>query len=190
MEKVTCKNCDTVNPVTSKYCSGCGYELPKIKTETEPENLIEQSPQKHSGSRDKRKRIWGIAVGIFFFAISYFSVQQIFFKVPSLDKVLMSTASEMNKTCPVMIDSLTRLDNTIGLPGKVLQYNYTLVTIDRSNGDTTRIKAFIEPRILNTIKTSLQMKYLREHETTFNYYYRDKNGMYYFSLSITPDKYK
>ena len=89
-----------------------------------------------------------------------------------------------------MIDSLTRLDNTIGLPGKVLQYNYTLVTIDRSNGDTTRIKAFIEPRILNTIKTSLQMKYLREHETTFNYYYRDKNGMYYFSLSITPDKYK
>ena len=186
MEKVTCENCDAVNPVTSKYCSGCGHELPKIL----PEIMNEPVEQKETKNGDKRKKVLRMALGALCFVIFYFAAQQLFFKVPPIDKILMSTASEMNKTCPVMIDSMTRLDNTIAFPGKVLQYNYTLVSLGKSDADTIKAKAFLEPRILNTIRTSPQMKYLREHETTFNYYYKDKNGMYFFSIEITPDRYK
>ena len=71
-------------------------------------------------TKNKKKTIGtviGIAIGILSVAI----VQQLFFKPQSYDKVMMQAASELNKTCPIMVDQDTRLDNAIALPGNVLQ---------------------------------------------------------------------
>ena len=186
MEKVNCKNCGADNPSTSKYCSGCGYELPRIKTE----NLTEVLQQKTTENKDKRKKIFGTAIGIIVFGLSYFAVQQIFFKTPSYDKVMMEMASNFNRTCPIMVDAETRLDNTIALPGNIFQYNYTLVNTDKANVDTVGMKNYLERSITNVVKTNPQMKFQRDHKTTLNYYYKDKNGVYLFIISVTPDKYK
>ncbi|MCX6246617.1 MAG: hypothetical protein NTW10_02685 [Bacteroidetes bacterium] len=186
MEIVNCKNCGTDNPTTSKYCSGCGYELPRIKTE----NLNESLQQKTTKNKDKRKQVFGVIIGIIAFGLSYFAVQQIFFKTPSFDKGMMNIASELNKTCPIMVDAETRLDNAIALPGNIFQYNYTLVNIDKANADTLSMKNYLGPSITNFVKTNPQMKFQRDHKTTMNYYYKDKNGVYLFIISVTPDKYK
>ncbi len=37
----------------------------------------------------------------------------------------MEIASEINKSCPMMIDKETQFDNALAMPGKVFQYNYT-----------------------------------------------------------------
>jgi len=44
-------------------------------------------------------------VGVFF-------VLQLVYKKGGIDRQLASTANEINKNCPMMIDSITRLDNT------------------------------------------------------------------------------
>ena len=42
---------------------------------------------------------------------------------------MMAAASEINKTCPIMVDQYTQLDNALALPDNSFQYNYTLIDI-------------------------------------------------------------
>ena len=186
MEKVNCKNCGANNPVTSKYCSGCGYELPKTTSEIPDEPPRQQTTE----NKDKKKQKLGVLIGIIAFILSFYAVQQIFFKGPSYDKVMMKVASELNKSCPIMVDSETRFDNALALPGNIFQYNYTLINIDKANADTASMKNYLEPLITNQVKTNPEMKYQRDHKTIMKYYYKDKNGAYLFIVSVPPDKYQ
>jgi len=136
-----------------------------------------------------KKKILGIVITVVAFVIAYFAGQQLFNKTPSFDKVLMQTASEINKTCPISIDQYTRLDNTVALPGNIFQYNYTMVTLDKSEVNADTLKAKLEPGIVNNIKTNPDLKIFRDNKTTMNYSYKDKNGVFVLTISVTPDKY-
>jgi hypothetical protein len=102
----------------------------------------------------------------------------------------MKTASELNKSCPIMIDKETRLDNAIALPKKVFQYSYTLINIDRNLIDTVQLKEILEPQITNTVSTHPDMKMFRDKKITLKYYYKDMEGNYLCAIVITPDKYR
>jgi len=186
MEKITCIHCNATNPVNVKYCTSCGYELPKITIEEKPEPVV----QPPTDNKAKRNKLIGTIVGSLAFMLCYFAAQQLFFKAPSYDKEMMAIASELNKTCPIMVDSETRLDNTVALPENTFQYNYTLVNTEIGTIDTLEVKNYLEPTIVNFIKTSPQMKYQRDHNTTINYHYKDKFGTYLFLVSVTPAKYR
>lgn len=58
--------------------------------------------------------------------------QSLFNPKVTFDEQLLKVSETMNMNCPMMVDSDTRLDNTMSLPEKILAYNYTLVnyTID------------------------------------------------------------
>ena len=185
MEKVNCAHCGTDNPEKNKYCSNCGYELPKIVTEN-PDSTIQQSRRKKT---DKRKKTLELIIGAIFLGISYFAVQQLFFKAPSIDKVLMNTASEINKTCPVMVDQYTRLDNTVALPNSTFQYNYSIINNDKTEINLDTAKKYIEPVLLNRVKTDPGLKFFRDKDVILIYNYRDKNGVFVVKYSITPDMY-
>jgi len=176
----TCDKCGTDNTNNARYCSGCGYELPKKPTEE-----IQEPVKK---KRDNKKLAGAIGVIVSFAA--YFIVQQMFFKTPSIDKAMMAAASEMNKSCPIMVDAETRLDNTIALPSKGFQYNYTLINVDKESIDTVEIKKYIEPNIINGVRTSPDMKFQRDNKVTMKYYYKDKKGNYLFLITVTPEQYK
>lgn len=186
MEKVICPTCSADNSEKAKYCSSCGYELHKVHTE----NPVSTVPQSKPAKPDNKKLYASVIVGVATFCIAYFGVQQLFFKSGSIDKEIMNVASELNKSCPVMVDSETRLDNTVALPDNVFQYNYTLVNVEKSKLDTVNVKNYLEPNIINQVKTSPQMQYQRDHKWTLNYCYKDKNGQYILLIKITPDRYK
>ncbi len=185
MDNVKCTHCGTDNPVRFRYCSSCGYELPKITVENSDSTV--QQPKRNK--TDGRKKALGVIVGVLAFGLSYFGVQQLFFKVPPLDKAMMEMASEINKTCPVMVDSETRLDNTIVVSKNVFQYFYTLVNVDKASTDTIEMRKYLEPNIINFVKTNPQMKFQRDRKTTLNYYYKDKAGQFLILVSVTPEKY-
>lgn len=183
MEKVKCPKCEEYNSSNSKYCSFCGFELPKINTQ--PSNIKESSTQ---NTKTNYKKIIGIVVGVITFLIAYNLTQQFF--TPSLDKQLVQIANELNKNCPMMVDQFTRLDNSHVLPNKTLQYNYTLVEIEKSEFNLDTIRKYVEPNIISNVRTNPDMKYLRANNITFNYNYRDKNGEFVWKLEITPDMYE
>lgn len=88
-----------------------------------------------------------------------------------------------------MIDNATRLDNTLALPDNTFQYNYTL-TVVKDSLDVDALRNYVEPRIINTIKTEPQMKIIRDNKTTVNYSYKDVEGVTLFTISVKPDQYE
>ncbi|WP_280766213.1 hypothetical protein [Parabacteroides sp. PFB2-10] len=107
-----------------------------------------------------------------------------------LNVALVETAKEVNKTCPFMIDQETRLDNLIVLPNNILQYNYTLLTINEETTDLEELKNNLQKNLTNHIRTNPDMQFYRDHEVSFNYYYRDAAMNHLFTISITPKMYK
>jgi len=186
MEIINCTNCGLANSSSLKYCSGCGNKLPKIKEKHTSENLT------NSQTRNKfnKKKSLGVLVGSIVFFISYFAVQQIFFKPPSFDKILIQTANELNKTAPFMVDSDTRFDNAITFPDKIFQYNYTLINLTKAEVKLDTVKKYLDPEIINDVKTNPDMKTLRDYKVTFQYYYKDRNGVFVHKITVTPEMYK
>jgi ribosomal protein L37E len=185
MEKIICDKCQTQNAFNTKYCSNCGYELQKIAVIRE--EVIQKIDKKRKLDRAK---IIGIIVGTLAAALSSWGVQKLFFNAPSLDKQLMAAASELNKTCPIIVDVETQLDNTVALPDNTFQYNYTLVRLDKSAIDSIKLKANLEPSIIEQLKTNPQMKFFRENNVTMNYLYKDMNKQYIALISIKPEMYQ
>lgn len=132
------------------------------------------------------KTIIGLVVGLTFAIL----VQQYFLKPPSFDKQMMQVASELNKACPIMVDSETQLDNAVALPEKTFQYNYTLINMDKDNIDIERLEEYIKPVILNTIKTNPDLKSFRDNNVIMSYNYKDKNSNHILKLIFTPEQYK
>lgn len=188
MARIECLQCGKENDTHSKYCNECGFELPKATLETPP-----TTPSKFSKPKpkfDRKQQAIKAIVSVFAFFIAYFGVQYIFFRQPSVDKILMNAAEEINRNCPIVVDEQTRLDNTVALPDNTIQYNYTLVNISVSETDMTKLNAATFPNIINIVKTAPGMKLFRDNEVTVVYHYRDKNGYFASKLTVTPEMYK
>jgi hypothetical protein len=138
--------------------------------------------------KGKRKKLIGTIVGIIVFGLSYYGAKQLF-KAPSFDKAMMEAASELNKTCPIMVDQDTRLDNALALPENIFQYNYTLVNLDKSEVNVDTVKKYVEPGLINNVKTNPDLKVYRDNKVTMAYNYRDKNGVFVLKINVTPDLY-
>jgi ribosomal protein L37E len=183
MEKKNCPNCGMDNNQIAKYCSSCGFELPK----TESKTTMNVEYQKVS---ENKKNILPKIIGIIAFGVSFFAVQHFFFNKPSFEKAMVEIASELNKSCPIMVDQNTRLDNTMAMPNNVFAYNYTLVNLEKKDIDISKMKDFIEPNVVNNMKTNPDMKIYRENRTTMVYNYKDKNGIFLLRIDVTPEKYE
>lgn len=123
-------------------------------------------------------------------AIIGYTSFQYFFNSPSLDKQLMYAASEINKTCPIMVDKDTRLDNAMSSSSQDFQYNYTLPNYTKEEIDTTVFEKALKPQLVNTISTNPDLKIFRDNNVTIIYNYKDKNGVFLLRISITPAEYK
>ncbi len=186
MEKTICNHCGKENPAYYKYCFECGYEMPRpitpIIEETQPVKV------KPKGKINDRL-IFGVAFSVVF-CITFFAVQHFFFGSAAVDKNMMKEASKLNESCPMMVDSETRLDNAVASPNKTFQYYYTLVNTEISQVNPSEGKKILEPQITNMVKTNPDMKPMRDLGVTFKYNYRDKNGIFIFDIVIGPDKYR
>jgi hypothetical protein len=102
---------------------------------------------------------------------------------------MMSAANELNKSCPLMVDQDTRLDNAIALPDNKFQYNYTLVNFEKESLNVDELKGNLVPSIINNVKTNPGMKIFRDNNATIVYSYKDKKSIFLFEIIITPDQY-
>lgn len=147
---------------------------------------MEQQIKESSNKQFNIKSLAGIIVGVTAAAI----FQHFLFRTPTIDKQLMDAASELNKNCPIMADSQTRLDNAVSLPDNVLQYNYTLINLIKDSINVSDLEKSIEPSILNTVKTSPDLQAFRDNEVTMAYNYKDKNGIHLFKIIFKANQYK
>lgn len=103
---------------------------------------------------------------------------------------MMQAASQINQSCPIMVDQETRLDNAVAMPGKIFQYNYTLVNLAKDSINISGLESYIKPMILNNVKTNPDMKSFRDNKITMTYTYKDKYGVFITRIDITPEMYE
>jgi hypothetical protein len=102
---------------------------------------------------------------------------------------LQEVVAELNKKCPTMIDSETRLDRITAEEGPVLSYYYSLMNVEASKVDTHRFRMAVSPELLATIRVSDEMKQLRDQEVTIRYCYVDRFHKPIMNLEFTPAHY-
>ena len=90
----------------------------------------------------------------------------------------------------MVVDKDTRLDNTVVLSNKTIQYNYTLVNLEKENTDVELLKEQFTPLLLKDVKTNPGLKTFRDRDVTLSYYYKDKNGDFILNFKATPELYK
>ena len=195
-ETKICSRCETENPGYSRYCRGCGYELPEVAVENTVTETPVKSSKKVSVGLTIGLTLGGLFIGLFLGVLIGAAASYVYNDFAGVseslntNRAIIDQVSNVNRNLPVMIDSETRLDNMMPVNQKTFQYTYTLVNMERGKVDTTAMKNRMEPLIINAVKTAPDMEVQRRNEMTIVYYYKDKNGNYLFSIAATPDKYK
>lgn len=120
-----------------------------------------------------------------------FSAIQIGIKKRTPDNdVMTQAANEINTRCPMMVDSITRLDSSVALRNNVLQFNYTINNADKLNYDTAALQNTVRPLTLNALKSDPEYKVFRENDITLSFVYRDRNGSYLCSILMNANDIK
>ena len=88
-----------------------------------------------------------------------------------------------------MVDSGTRLDNAISIPGNKLAYNYTLVNLLKADIDIDQLQEQMRPLLVNSVKTHDDLKIFRNNNVTLVYNHKDKDGVFLFKITVTPADY-
>ena len=109
---------------------------------------------------------------------------------PSLETTYKNVAVKMNKDCPITIDEETRLDSVAALPSNTFGYYNTIVNMLKDSVDIEFAKNGIKGQIVNMVKTAPELKQFKNNNTTLEYTYFDKEGVFMFKVTATPEDYK
>lgn len=95
-----------------------------------------------------------------------------------------------NKNCPLTIQEGIRLDS-VSLPGEqVVQYNLTLLNVQKETAEIDVIKQEIEKSLVSTAKANSGLQVFRDNDYTLVYSYSDKKKVFLFNVKILADQYK
>ena len=115
---------------------------------------------------------------------------KVIFQGPSINEQLMDTAKEINKHCPIMVDSLTRLDNSIATLDNKLQFNYTFIKTDKVDIDTSNLKSSMTSSFINKLTTDPKFKDFIQNDIAISATFYDKSGNYVCNLFIEPKQFE
>jgi hypothetical protein len=128
--------------------------------------------------------------GIILCAVIFVAIELIFFRTSSPDREVLKFAKDMNKHCPRMVDVETRLDRVNALADNTLHFDYTLIYHVKDSLHVNNLKKYMQPMILNKIKTSPVLNKYLDKKLTWIYSYNDKKGDFIFKLTYTPEQFK
>ena len=102
-----------------------------------------------------------------------------------MNSVLIKTASELNKNLPMMVDSETRWDATIGI-NKKFRYNYTMINYTAEDIDVDSFRGAMQPTLINMVCTTKEMDVFTKNGIPVTYAYYGKNGKQITTITVKP----
>ena len=100
-----------------------------------------------------------------------------------------SVLNDLNKNCPKIINEDTQFDNVIALPDNIIQYNFTIYKYNIEELNIDEYKRNATEIYINQVKSHPLLQIFKEHNTTLQYNYRDKKGIFVCTIKITPEMY-
>lgn len=130
-----------------------------------------------------------VVVYIFTSVLMRLVILPILIPKPTFDSTLVSTASELNKNLPMIIDSETSLDSITALPNRTMRYNLTLINMASEDYNVEEVIALLDEPLRNRLKTIPEAEFFRKNGVSISYYYFDMNNKYFFEIKIPAGEY-
>lgn len=110
-------------------------------------------------------------------------------KESELNSVLIQAANQINQNLPMMVDSETRLDSTVGINNQ-FRYNYTMINYPAEELDSKAFKEAMQPQLINSVCTTKEMEVFMKNGVPVTYAYHGKNGKQVTTITIHPSQCK
>ncbi|MGN6533825.1 MAG: hypothetical protein ACTHK0_18940 [Ginsengibacter sp.] len=102
---------------------------------------------------------------------------------------LKSVSENVNTKCPMQIDSILKLENTLAFPVATFRYNLTL-KYDTVKYDIHEFEKSLRVTTLNMVKTNPDGKMFKDLYTTLEYNFSDTLGNFLFRFVFRPEDYR
>jgi hypothetical protein len=140
--------------------------------------------------RRNKKLIIRTVIKIVFVLVLMFLAQYYFIGKKTIGDEITPLVTRYNKACPMMISDDIYMESVNSLPNNTVQYDFTLVRVDKENIDVKALKKSVESEILSASKTNPSLEAFRNNNSTVVYIYRDKNQKMLFQITLTPEMYQ
>ena len=127
----------------------------------------------------------GIAVALAVFFQFFLSE-----KTHEVNTEITELVEKYNKSCPLKIQEGIRLDSVSLHEERVVQYNLTLLNVEKDVAEVNVIQDEIEKSLLSTAKANPGLQVFRDNDYTLIYSHSDKKKGFLFTVKILPDQYK
>ncbi len=102
---------------------------------------------------------------------------------------LKAVSEDLNKKCPIQVDSILKLENSVALPGATFRYNYIL-KYDTVKYDLNEFEKSLRVTTLNMARTNPDGKMFKDLFTTLEFNFSDTMGNFLFRLVFKPEEYR
>jgi hypothetical protein len=140
-------------------------------------------------SKRKQNILLLVGIGIALVLVAYFQ----FYLSKSVKEVnteVTELIAKYNKNCPLTIQEGIRLDS-VSLPEeRIVQYNLTLLNVEKEKAEINIIQEEIEKSLISTAKANPGLQVFRDNDFSLIYNYYDKKKVALFKIRILPDQYK
>ena len=131
------------------------------------------------------RKIIQIAVVVILISVA----QYYYSKYKSVGKELAALVENYNKACPIMISNDIRMEGVNTLPHNTVQYDFTLVSVQKESIKVEDLKKSVEKEIMASSKTNPSLEAFRDNGSTVIYSYNDSNEKELFKITLTPEMY-
>ena len=114
---------------------------------------------------------------------------KVIFQTHSVSNELATMTEAINKKCPLIVDNMTRLDNSTATSNKQLHLTYTLINNHGANVDTIVLKQNLSTSFIRKLKSDPMFKNFKHHGVSVLASYYDSAGVYVCSVMIHPNQF-
>jgi hypothetical protein len=156
----------------------------------EADNKNINYPLKMEEKQRKKKLLTRKIIQIAVVVVLISVAQYYFVKDKTVGKELTALLIKYNAACPIMISNDIRMESVNTLSHNAVQYDFTLVHVQKESVDVEALKKSVEKEIMTSSKTNPSLEAFRDNDSTVIYNYKDSNQKELFKITLTPEMYQ
>jgi hypothetical protein len=146
-------------------------------------------PSKMEDKQRKKKLLIRKVIKIVVIVVLIGVAQYYFVKDKPVSNELTALVTKYNNACPIMISNDIRMESVEILSNNTVQYDFTLIRVQKERIDVTALKKSVENEILSSSKTNPSLEAFRDNGSTVIYNYKDSNEKELFKITLTPERF-
>jgi hypothetical protein len=107
----------------------------------------------------------------------------------SIEQIIQRDLNALNSICPREVEKGVVLNGAKLLPGRTVEYVYSLKNITQKTYDAATFQRDVVSALKTSLKSNPQMQPLRDNQITLSFVFVDRNGAPLHKFKFLPSEY-